>query len=135
MKPCANTFLSFHNSDRVKLIIRLRLRFSHLHEKIFWHDFRDTLNQICSCGYNIETTTHQLFHCSDYLSQKLNNLLNNLQSIKETLDRTDSWISELLPFGDPLLNDAKNAIVSNLILNDWTLLLRILKSVRVSQYW
>ena len=42
----------------IKLINRLRLGFSHLREHKFRHNFQDTLNPICSCGENIDTTTH-----------------------------------------------------------------------------
>ena len=41
-------------------------------------------------------------------------LLTNLQNIEENiLDRNDSWLSEILLFGDSLFNDAKNASILN----------------------
>ena len=60
IKPSENPIFNCHNSSGIKLITRLRLGFSHLREHKFRHNFQDTLNPICSCGENIETTTHYL---------------------------------------------------------------------------
>ena len=40
----------------VKLFTRLRLQFSHLNEHKFRHGFCDTINPMCSCGTEVETT-------------------------------------------------------------------------------
>ena len=38
----------------------LRLQFSHLNEHKFRHGFGDTINTICACGSEVETTEHSL---------------------------------------------------------------------------
>ena len=87
IRPSENPIFSCHNSSGIKLITRLRLGFSHLREHKFRHNFQDTLNPICSCGENIETTTHYLLHCPNYLNERTT-LWNNLQNIDENiLDR------------------------------------------------
>ena len=75
--------------------------------------FQDTLNPICSCGENIETTTHYLLHCSNYLNERMT-LLANLQNIEENIfDRHNSRLSEIILFGDSSFNYAKNISILN----------------------
>ena len=50
----------------IKLITRLRLGFSHLCEHKFKHNFKDTLNSLCSCSIEVESTSHY-FLCCQYL--------------------------------------------------------------------
>ena len=112
-KTIWKSIFNCHNPSGIKLTTRLRLGLSHLREHKFRHNFQDILNPICSCAENIETTTHYLLHCSNYLNERMT-LLTNLQNIEENiLDRNDSWLSEILLFVDSLFNDAKNAIILN----------------------
>ena len=57
IRPSSNSIFSCHSPKGIKLITRLRLGLSHLREHKFRHNFQDTLNQICSCGDDIETTS------------------------------------------------------------------------------
>ena len=94
-------------------ITTLRLGFSHLREHKFRHYFQDTLNLFCSCRDNMETTTHNLLHCPNYLYERMT-LLNNLQNVEENiLDRNYSRLSEILLFGDSSFNDWKNTNILN----------------------
>ena len=62
------------NSDVVKpekfghlhLVYHFTIPLSHLREHKFKHGFHDTLNPICSCGNDIETSTRFLLHCPHY---------------------------------------------------------------------
>ena len=75
--------------------------------------FQDTLNPICSCGENIETTTHHFLYCSNYLNERMT-LLSNFQNFdKNILDRNYSKLSEILLFGDYSFNNAKNTSALN----------------------
>ena len=44
IRPCANSIFNIHNPLRIKLLTRLRLGLSHLHEHKIRHCFQDTLN-------------------------------------------------------------------------------------------
>ena len=50
----------------LKLLTRLRLNFSHLNEHSFRHGFKDTVDPMCECGLEIETTLHFLLCCRLY---------------------------------------------------------------------
>ena len=104
IRPSENPIFNCHNSSGIKLITRLRLDFSHLREHKFKHNFQDTLNPICSCVENIETTTHYLLHCPNYLNERMT-LWNNLQNTDENI--LENILSEILPFGDSSFNDTK----------------------------
>ena len=62
-----------------KLLTRLRLNFSHLNEHKFRHNFKDTINPMCSCGFEPETTDHYLLRCKLYTDLRLD-LLNDIFS-------------------------------------------------------
>ena len=47
----------------VKLLTCLRLKFSHLNEHKFRHNFNDTINPMCNCGAATETTIRYLLCC------------------------------------------------------------------------
>ena len=51
--------------------IRLRLQFSHLNEHKFRHGISDTINSMCACVTEIETTEHFLLHCQFCSTQRL----------------------------------------------------------------
>ena len=50
------------NFRGVKLLFGLRLGLSHLRKHKFKHGFQDSLNPICKCGNEIETSAHFLLH-------------------------------------------------------------------------
>ena len=47
----------------VKLLTRFQLKFSHLNEHKFRHNFKDTVVAMCICGTETETTEHFFFRC------------------------------------------------------------------------
>ena len=55
----------------VKIITRLILQFSHLNEHKFRHGFSDTINPMCACRTEIETTEHFVLRCQFYSTQRL----------------------------------------------------------------
>ena len=79
--PCSNSIFDIHNLLGIKLLTRLRLGLSPLHEDKFRHCFQDTLNPLCECAKDIESTVHffstaQIFSSLDKLSfRKLGTLI------------------------------------------------------------
>ena len=80
--PSGNSVFKCHNPKGIKLLTRQRLGLSHLQEHKFKHGFLDSLKPICSCGQNIETSTHFLLHCSNYSNERLTflNIIRNIDS-------------------------------------------------------
>ena len=67
IKPTSSSLFSIHYPFCVKLLVRLRLVFRHLHENKFSKNFHDTLNTLCSCKLESETVSHYLL-CSHNFS-------------------------------------------------------------------
>ena len=66
IRPKMNPVYNIHDPIGLKFLTRLRVNFSHLREHKFRHNFLDTLNPLCSCGLEIESTKHYLLHCPFY---------------------------------------------------------------------
>ena len=56
MKKKENSVFSIDDPLGVKLLTCLRLQFSNLNEHKFRHGFGDTINTMCACGNEVETT-------------------------------------------------------------------------------
>ena len=70
VRPSGSTVFNCRNPKGVKLLTRLTLGLSQLHEHKFKHSFQGSLNPICSCGKYIETSVHFLLHCPDYTNER-----------------------------------------------------------------
>ena len=79
-----NSVFAVHDINGLKLLTRLRLNFSHLNEHKFRHNFNDTINPMCSCGKEPETTLHYLLRCDFYSIYRLE-LLNDICALNHSL--------------------------------------------------
>ena len=59
-KKKENLLFCIYDPLGVKLLTRLRLQFGHLNEHKFKHGFSDTINPMCACGTEAETSEHFL---------------------------------------------------------------------------
>ena len=113
IRPSGNSVFKCHNPKGIKILTRLRLGLSHLREHKFKHGFLDSLNPICSCGQNIETSTHFLLHCSNYSNERLTflNITRNIDS--NILSKNDLKVTETLLYGDSSYDDTKSIFIMN----------------------
>ena len=63
IRPSASNVYNINDTIGIKLITRLRLGFSHLRERKFKHNFQHTLNPLCSCSAEVESTSHYVLRC------------------------------------------------------------------------
>ena len=113
IRPSPNSIFNCHNPKGVKLLRRLRLDLSHLRDHKFKHSFQDSLNPICNCGTDVETTTHYLLHCPLFSDERLI-LINGIRNIDSNiLNLIDSRFSEVLLFGNSSFNNSKNTFIIN----------------------
>ena len=97
-----------HNPNGLKHLTRLRHGLSHLREHKFKHNFQDTINPLCSCGENIETTEHFFLHCQNFNHFRLT-LLNSLANIDPDLPNMGSKeLTDLLLYGSSKFNTTFN---------------------------
>ena len=113
IRPSGSTVFNCHNPKGVKLLTRLRLGLSHLREHKFKHSFQDSLNPICSCGNDIETSAHYLLHCPNFSNER-STFLNIIGSIdRNILTRSDSQVTETLLYGNSNSNNITNTLILN----------------------
>ena len=100
IRPSPNSFFDCHNPKGVKLITRLRLGLSHLREHKLKHSFQDTINPLCKCGQDIESSNHFFLHCPFFINER-RTLLNTKCSLDSNLlDCTDYDLTQTLLFGN-----------------------------------
>ena len=86
IKPTCSFLFSIHHSVGVKLLLRLRLGFSHLYDHKFRQNFHDTLNPLCSCSPERETTSHYVLCCHNFSAARLV-VMNDLNLIDPTISQ------------------------------------------------
>ena len=109
--PRANNIFDVHNPIRIKLLTRLHLGLSHLHEHKFRLCIQNTLNPLCKCGKYIESTIHLFLHCTNFLIprqtlfQKIGNTDENILSQSET------QLTQTLLYGNQDYHSSINRII------------------------
>ena len=115
-RPEPNRISSTQNFEGLKLLTRMRLGLSHLADHKFRHNFQDCLNPICSCGQEIETTSHFLLHCLNYrcarktFFEKINLIDSNISQQSDL-----SMTNDLLYGNEKLKDDKNNALLTSTI--------------------
>ena len=100
IRPSPNSLFNVSDSLGIKLLTGLRLDLSHLREHKFNHNFQDTINPLCSCSLESESTAHFFLHCQNFtdLRKCLMNELIQIDLCILTLD--DKSFMKLLLYGD-----------------------------------
>ena len=79
--------------------------------------FQNTLNVICNCGEDIETTSHYLLHCQDYLHER-KTLLNTVSCIVPNIfDFNNDQLTEILLYGKEDLDNINNTSILDATIN------------------
>ena len=77
------------------------------------HSFQDARNLISNCDEDIETSSYYLFHCPDYLQERMT-LLNTVRLIDTNiLDLSNDQLTEILLYGKENLNNMNNRSILN----------------------
>ena len=83
IKPTENKTFSIYDPLGIKLLHRLRVEFGHVNEHKFRDTFADTLNTLCSCSLETESTAHFFLCCQNYtnICITLMNELNHIDNL------------------------------------------------------
>ena len=104
VKTSENSIIAINDNNGIKLLTRLRLNFSHLNEHKFRHNFLNTLNPMCSCGSEPETTAHFLLRCQNHVMNR-SKLLKNVYNLDQTLrNYDDDHLIHILLYGSEKFN-------------------------------
>ena len=75
---------AIHDTKGLKLLTILSLNFSHLNENKFRHGFKLTVDPLCKCGLETETTFHILLRCRLFSIIKTK-LLDDIYTVASSL--------------------------------------------------
>ena len=91
IRPIGNSTHKIYDLLGIKLLTRLRLGFSHLSEHKFRHNFADSLNPLCSCSLETESTLVFFLWCQNYttLCRALMTNLKNINDVIMSLNESD----------------------------------------------
>ena len=84
IRPSASKVYKINDAIGIRLITRLRLGFGHLRKHKFKHNFRDTLNPLCCCSIEVESTSHYFLRCHFFDALRAT-LMNDLRYIDSDL--------------------------------------------------
>ena len=97
----SNSIYNIHNPLGVKCLARLRIRFTHLKDHKFKHNFQDSVDPMCNCSSGIETTIHFFLHCANFNIQR-QTLIDKIATIDvNILTKNEDSIANTLLFGKP----------------------------------
>ena len=101
IRPNSSNVFNINNPLGLKLLTRLRIGFSHLKEHKLKHNFQDSIDPLCSCGNDIESTVHFFLLCPNFTTQR-QTLLNKLKSINASImTENENSVVKTLLFGRP----------------------------------
>ena len=113
IRPSPNSFHVYQNIMGIKLITRLCLGLSHLREHKFKHSFQDTLNPLCNCGMDVESSTHFLLQCPSILTKDAPSWAT-LNRINPQISQTSlQLLTNTLLFGNSSYSDKTNTHILN----------------------
>ena len=94
-----NSVFAIHDTKCLKLLTRLRLNFSHLNEHKFRHGFKDTVDPMCKCGLETETTLYFLLRCMLYSTIRTE-LLDEIYTVASSFtNHPDEKLLNILLYG------------------------------------
>ena len=99
--------MAIHDPADVKLLSRLWLKFRHLNDQKFRHNFKDALNPMCDCGSEIETD-HFFLRCPFFAMNRQKHL-NDLLKIDPSLrNLKDELLLDIILYGFDKYKDTVN---------------------------
>ena len=77
----------------------------------FKHKFQDSLNPLCNCSLNTESTFNYILRCPLFVDER-KTFLSNIKSINQKfLEKNDSTLTQTLLFDDPAFSVEINTII------------------------
>ena len=98
-RPKASPLFGIIDPIGTKYLTRLRVNLSHLREHKFQHNFSDTINPLCSCSLEAESTCHYLLRCLFFTPIRKTLLDNIVEMVGSISDLPDDKLVNLLLYG------------------------------------
>ena len=86
----------------------MRVEFSHLNEHKVRHNFADTLDTLCLCSIETESTAHFFLRCRNYNNIRIT-LMNEFNDIDNSISsRQPNELLRIILYGDCKFKDNVN---------------------------
>ena len=107
IRPEFKSLFKIHDPVGIRYLFQLRVGLSPLKGHKWCHNFSDTPSGICDCNQGIEDTSHFLFLCPFYATQRAT-LVSSINEIlhKANLNRLVNQ-SQLCLYGDPSISNSE----------------------------
>ena len=107
-RPKTKSIFDVHDPIGLRYLFQLRVSLSPLRGHKLCHNFVDTLSGTCHCNQGIEDTSHFLFSCPSYVTQRVA-LVSSVNEIlhKVRLNHLENQ-SKLYLYGDSSMNNSDN---------------------------
>ena len=100
IRTIPNSVFSVADTYGIKLLPRLRVGFLVILEYINLDNFQDTINPLCSCSLEIQSTSHFFLRCQNFITPRTN-LMNELRKLDSNILNLDEIsLTKLLLYGD-----------------------------------
>ena len=100
IRPIKNPVYNICDIQGVKMLTRLRVKFSPLNEHRFRHNF-ECLSPVCICGAAMKDTEHYLLHCPQFCTLR-QTLLGQISDVGfDIADMSTTDLCSLLLYGRP----------------------------------
>ena len=108
VRPVNKSIFGVHDPLGLRYVFRLRVSLSPLRSHKSRHNFIDTPSDICHCKQGVEYTSHFLFICSSYVTQRasLTSCVSEIL-LKNNLNRLENQL-QLYLYGHDSINYADN---------------------------
>ena len=108
IRPIGNSTYKIYDPLGIKLLTRFWLGFSHLFEHKFTHNFADSLNPLCSCSLETESTLHFFLCCQNYTALCLA-LMTDLKNINDAImSLNESDLLHVIMYGNKNFDNNMN---------------------------
>ena len=111
MRPRTNSIFDNHNPLGIKLLTRLRLGLSQLHQHKFRHWFQDALNPLCKCGKDIESAMYFFLCCTNFLIPR-QTLFQKIRNTDDSiLSQSETQLTQTLVYGNQNYHPSINRLI------------------------
>ncbi len=110
IRPERKPTYNLYDIEGIRILTKLRLRFSALNEHKFRHNF-ESLTPLCSCGTNNEDNEHFFLHCHQFAMMWRGLFYQLFKILGLSLDLDDKPLCDLLLFGDSHYNVITNRMI------------------------
>ena len=110
-RPIPKSIFGVHDPTGLRYLFQLRVSLSPLRSHKMSHGFTDTPSAICHCNLGIEDTSHFLFSCPSYSSQRatLITSVNEILQLNDLYDLRNQL--KLYLYGHQSINFSDNKII------------------------